>query len=576
MNLRLKIISLAFILMFASVIARLFYWQIIKGAQLSEEARRQYQLGKTISAQRGNILASDGSFLAGRVDGWLLYAEIPKVKKANQIADKLAEIFVNPEDFPDDTKTYRAKLLEEADRIKTLLVRSDLEWVPIGHKLDSETKNKIIDLDFDGLGFDREDLRVYPEASSAAQLLGFVGKDSEGSDKGYFGIEGFHDLGLSGKPGYIFRDSDVKGSPIVLGKNREVDAIRGVDLQTHIRKGMQLMIEDKLKDGIERYGAKAGTVILMNPKDGAIYSMASYPSFDPRDYADYSDELFRNPAISESFEPGSVYKVVVMASGLDAGVIKPDTKCDICTGPYKIDKYFIDTWDSKYHPDSSMTDVIVHSDNVGMVFVSEKLGEEKLIDYLQKFGMGKITGIDLQGEATPPLRGKKDWNIVDVATASFGQGIAVTPIQMISQVQIIANKGIPVTPQVVDKLKGAGWEEDIKPVEKPRVISQKAAEDITQMMVQAAESGEAKWTYLRGFGVAGKTGTAQIPIAGHYDNNKTIASFIGFAPYDDPKFIMLVTLKEPQSSPWASETAAPLWYSIAKELFLQFGMKPRN
>ena len=265
-----------------------------------------------------------------------------------------------------------------------------------------------------------------------------------------------------------------------------------------------------------------------------------------------------------------------MASALDAGVVEVDTKCDICGGPFRIDKYSIETWDGKYRPDLSMAEIIVNSDNVGMVFVGQKLGIDKTCEYLKNFGIGSTTGIDLQGEATPHIREKKDWSQVDLATASFGQGIATTPIQMLTAVTAIANDGRFVAPQVVDKLIGEGWEEDIKPVVGAQVISKKSASEITAMMAEAAKNGEAKWTYSRGFKVAGKTGTAQIPIAGHYDDEKTIASFVGFAPYDNPKFVMLVTLQEPSTSPWASETAAPLWYLIAKDLFSYFGIQPEN
>ena len=267
---------------------------------------------------------------------------------------------------------------------------------------------------------------------------------------------------------------------------------------------------------------------------------------------------------------------MVTAAGLDAKVIKPDTKCDVCDGPYRIDKYTINTWDNSYRPDETMTDVIVHSDNVGMVFVGQKLGADNLYDYLNKFGIGFKTNVDLQGEVALPLRERGKWSELDLATTTFGQGIAVTSIQLLKAVTAIANKGIMVNPHVVTKLIGNGWEKKLPMQEGERVISEQAASDMTAMMVEAAKNGESKWTYLKGFGVAGKTGTAQIPIAGHYDEEKTIASFIGFVPFEDPKYLMLVTLEEPQTSPWASETAAPLWYAISKDLFLHFGIRPQN
>jgi cell division protein FtsI/penicillin-binding protein 2 len=304
--------------------------------------------------------------------------------------------------------------------------------------------------------------------------------------------------------------------------------------------------------------------------------MASFPSYDPATYWDFGDEYFKNPAISSTFEPGSVFKVVIMASALDMGAVEPDTICDICDKPFQVDKYFIETWNNKYHPNSTMTDVIVNSDNVGMSFVSQKMGADALYDYLTKFGIGKLTGVDLQGEIAPELRAKGTWNIVDLATASFGQGVAITPIELIKAVSTVANGGVEAIPQVVKSLQGSGWEQKNEVKTGKRIISDTAAKEMTAMMVEAAQNGESKWTSLKGFKVAGKTGTAQIPIAGHYDVEKTMASFIGFAPADNPKFVMLVILKEPQSSVWASETAAPLWYSIAKDIFPYLGIQPEN
>ena len=304
--------------------------------------------------------------------------------------------------------------------------------------------------------------------------------------------------------------------------------------------------------------------------------MSSYPSYDPTKYNEYDEKLYKNPAISDTFEPGSVFKVMVMAAGIDAGAVTPDTICDICEGPLKVDKYLIETWNRKYFKDSTMTDVVVHSDNVGMSFVAQKLGADKLYDYLDKFGIGKLSGIDLQGESNISMRKKGTWNIVDLATSSFGQGISTTPIQIIRAVAASANDGILTIPKVVEKVELDGWSEKLNEGGKLRVISKDTAEKMTKIMVQAARHGEAQWTNLKGFSVAGKTGTAQIPISGHYDAEKTIASFVGFAPANNPKFIMLVTLKEPQSSEWASETAAPLWYSIAKDLFIIFGIQPDN
>ncbi len=566
---RIKIFSTLLLLAFLILLIRLFFWQVIKGKYLSQRVRSQYQESQAIVAPRGDILSSDGGLLVAHDDAYLVYVYLPNVNEDYaKIADKLASILVEEDD--------KELVLEEANRIKRVLSKKDASWVPVKNKISREVKDNIAALQIGGIGFELEEDRAYPEASTAAHLLGFVGKNDKGDDQGYFGLEGYYDLTLSGKPGFLSRESDAQGIPILLGDAREVLAIGGADLKTYIDKAVQNIAERQLLRGIEKYGALAGTVVVMDPETGGIMAQASYPSFDPSKYWHYSDELFKNPAVSNSFEPGSIFKVLVMAAALDSQAVESDTVCEVCSGPLKVDKYLIETWNQVYHPDSNMVDVIVNSDNVGMAFVAQQLGADKLYEYLKAFRVGDLTGIDLQGEFTAKLREKDSWNIVDLSTAGFGQGVAVTPIQMLVAVNAIANKGRYISPKVVDKIVGDGWEEKIENDPLNQIISEKTAANVTAMMVEAAKSGEAKWTHLRGFKVAGKTGTAQIPIAGHYDEEKTIASFVGFAPANEPKFVMLVTLREPTSSPWASETAAPLWYGIARELFLYFGIQPEN
>lgn len=567
---KIFIISSIFILLFVLIIARLFYWQVIKGAELSEQANRQYKSSEVVTARRGNILAADKSYLALRTEAWLVVANPQKIDQSEKsIANKLAPFFAAD---PEDKQT----LLDETIRLEGLMSKKDAVWVALKQKIKSETKKNIEAMEIAGITFEPEEGRYYPEASSSAQILGFVGKDEKGEDLGYFGLEGYYNLALSGKPGFLGLEKDARGAPILLNGSSQVNPVSGVDLMTSIDKRVQILTERKLVEGMEKYGAKSGSVTIMNPKNGEIIAMAALPTFDPREYWKYGDTFFKNTVVSDTFEPGSIFKVLVMSSGLDAGVVKPDTMCDICAEPLKLDKYFIKTWNNEYNANATMTDVIVHSDNVGMSFVGQKLGADKMYEYLDKFGIGKLTGIDLQGEVTPSMRKKGSWNVVDLATTSFGQGIAVTPIQMVRAVSAIANGGILTTPHVVKQIKGEGWGESTKFERSERVISTESAKQMTEMMVKAVNEGEAQWAKSTGFSVAGKTGTAQIPIAGHYDPEKTNASFIAFAPAKNPKFVMLVTLKEPQSSPWAAETAAPLWFSIANDLFPYFGINPEN
>ena len=567
MSAKIRVLSVFFLVLFAGLIVRLFYWQVIKGATLSSEAKSQYESSTVTSAPRGNILASDGSFWVLRTQDYTLWANPKELTDSpTAVAQKLANLLV-----PDPTD--KTALLTETLKIQDLLGK-DVSWVALETKVADATKKNIEALEFPGIGFDPEDSSFYPEASSAAQLLGFVGKDQNGDNVGYFGLEGYYDLPLSGKPGFFGSEKNALGAPIISNNSTQVSAIPGVDLETSIDKRIQTLIESQLADGIQKYGAIGGSVTVMDPVSGEIMGMASLPSFDPENYSNYSNALFKNPVISDSFEPGSILKPVVMASGLDAGVVTPDTQCDICNGPLQVAQYYIRTWNDKYTPNISMTNVIVNSDNVGMSFVGQKLGADNLYDYLTKFGIGQKSGVDLQGESAPKLREKGTWSDVDLATASFGQGVAVTGIEMVRAISAIANGGYLVTPHVVASIKGDGWNQVVSPNPPVRIISQTAAEETTEMMVQAAEFGEAKWCRIPGFSVAGKTGTAQIPVAGHYDATNTNHSFIGFAPAENPKFVMLVTLDSPTSSQWASETAAPLWYSIAKELFPYLGIEP--
>lgn len=588
-NVRIKILTVFFLLAAVLLLTRLFNWQVVRAGELSLIGRSQHQTTSTVAARRGSILASDGFPLASSREAWLIWASLPEIKDPQKVASLLAD-FLAPEPEPEEpigtqsgtlekslanpAKTKNMLVAEEEERIEKLLRKEDVVWVPIKHKVAKEVKEKIESLEIPGIGFDLEETRGYPEGTMSAQVLGFVGKDTAGSDKGYFGLEGFYDLTLSGSRGIKSWEKDASGNPILVGVSRNIVSMEGLSLKTHIDRTVQFTIEKHLREGIERYGANGGTVIVMRPQDGAILGMASHPSFDPVKFASSDKSLFTNPGIGDSFEPGSIFKVLVMATALDSGVVKPEDECE-CTGPRRIAEYTIKTSTDKYYPGSTPQEIIKNSDNVGMIWVVEKLGTDKLLEYLYRFGIGRPTGVDLQGEANPSLRARGEWTSVDLATSSFGQGVAVTPIQMVQAVGAIANNGRLAEPQVVDRIVGQGWEQDIKPRIGEVALQDKAVEQITEMMVGAVDYSLPRWSKpLIGFRIAGKTGTAQIPIEGHYDKNKTIASFIGFAPTSKAKFVMLVTLREPTSSPWADATATPVWFRIAEDLFPYFGIQP--
>ena len=298
MLLKIRILSIVFLLLFAALSIRLFYWQVIKRASLSDEAKNQYNSSQIIAAPRGNILASDKSFWVVRTQAWLIWANPRQIELTpREISNKLSPFFVSD---PGDA----GSLLAESQRLETILGRGDVSWIALKQKVNDEVKRNIEALNIGGIGFDAQESSYYPEASSAAQILGFVGKDEKGSDIGYFGIEGYYDLPLSGKPGFVGGQKDAFGSPILLGGTKEVNAVSGVDLETSIDKRIQVAVEKGLAAGIGKYGALGGSVTVMDPADGSIMAMASFPSFDPAKYSGYSNSLFKNPVISDSFEPG--------------------------------------------------------------------------------------------------------------------------------------------------------------------------------------------------------------------------------------------------------------------------------
>lgn len=546
-----------FLICFLAIAGKLFYWQVINRKYLFALADNQYQVSLEIPASRGKIFSSDNFPLVLNQKSYVLFADPRELK-------------ISPNDLVQEIKSIVKK--EEFDL--EAIANKNLRRLALVKNLDSQAKEEIERLKIEGLDFEEKERRFYPESSMSAQMLGFVGEDEKKGEKGYFGLEGYYDKEIKGKPGSRFFEQDALGRPVPLSEELIERPISGRNLVLNLNRPLQFLVEKHLQEGIKKYSAASGLVVIMDPKSGGILAMASFPNYDPLVYYLFNSELYRNPVISSSFEPGSIFKVIVMAAGIDSKAINVNETCSICNGPKKIGEYTIKTWNEKYFSNSSMTDILVHSDNVGMVYVGQKLGIEKLYDYLKKFGFGRSTGIDLQGEIAPILRDKKDWREIDLATASFGQGIAVTPIQMLAAVSVIANKGELYRPQVVNKVFEDARVEEIRPIKKEKPISPETARVITEMMIQAVERGEAKWARPKAYRIAGKTGTAQIPIAGHYDPEKTVASFVGFAPADNPAFAMLVALTEPKTSPWGSETAAPLWFDIARDIFRLWKVPP--
>lgn len=555
---RYRSVLIFFTLIFGVIILRLFYWQVVKADELSLLGKTQYGTAIKIEPIRGEIETSDSFPIAANRITYLLYVNPKEVKDKSDVTKNLSETL----DL--DPASISASLSQ------------DLFWVPIKNSIDLDLKTKIEKEKLPGVGFEREFTRYYPEASMAANLLGFVGRDEQGNSKGYFGVEGYYDRLLRGKEGSAVQIHDALGIPILARANSDKSfGTDGSSLVLNINRSMQFLAEEKLKAGIEKYGASGGMIGIMDPKTGNILAMANFPSFDPAKYQNYTDDLYKNTFISNLYEPGSTFKPLVMSAAFNEKLLTPQSKCPNCGGPVSVGGYELHTWNDQYFPNTSMLEVIQHSDNTGMVYTAQKLGLTRMVSYLDKYGIGKTTGIDLEGETAPFIKPKNQWYSVDLATTGFGQGINITPIELLTAFSSIANDGIMMEPHVVGSVVGEnGKISKIVPKELGRPMSSETAKVMTEVLVNAVEKGEAQFARIKGYRIAGKTGTASIPVAGHYDPNKTIASFIGFAPAEHPKFVMFVIIDKPTSSIYGAETAAPIFFAVAKDLLTYYGISP--
>ncbi len=551
---RIIVVSVFFITLYLLIFLKLFHWQIVKAEELKTLSESQSSEQLRVEARRGEIHASDGFPLATNKISYLLYANPKLADNKNTYSDLLAKA------LDMDTATISAKLSQ------------DLFWVKIKERLTPEEKQKVESLNLDGIGFQEQVDRFYPEASMAAHLVGFLGKNKNGDDQGFFGLEGFYNSQMQGRDGRLYVVKDALSNPVV-NDIREEKTIHGRNIKLTIDRTIQYFAEKRLKEGVLKYEAEGGSVIVMDTKTGKILASASVPDFDPTNYYDFAQNSYKDPVVSDLYEPGSTFKVLIMASAIDMGKITPETKCTICDGPVKVSGYTIKTWNNKYFPNATMKEVLQHSDNTGMVFIGQKMGPANTREYLKRFGIGLLTGIDLQGEVTGELR--SSWSDVDLATITFGQGISVTPLQLINGVNAIANDGVLMRPYVVGQIEDQnGKEIKIEPKEIRRVMKGSTAKIMSWLMVNNVEAGESKWTKIKDYRIAGKTGTAQVPVAGHYDPNVTIASFVGFFPAQDPTVTMLVLINKPKTSIYGSETAAPIFFSVARDIIQQLEIPP--
>jgi cell division protein FtsI/penicillin-binding protein 2 len=485
------------------------------------------------------------------------------MQDTNEAADKLSDMLGLDKEF------IQEKLSNPNDMFEILK-----------HKLSDDEVQKIKDAKIAGVYLMPENFRYYPAGELAAQVVGFVGSDGD-EQRGMYGIEAYFEKELRGEAGILNQESDSRGRWIPVSDRSVQETKDGPDIILTINHTVQFEVEKILKQAVDGFKADSGTVVVMDPKTGKILAMANQPSFDPNDFSSTEDiSVFNNPAISQPYEPGSVFKAFTEAMGIEEGKITPDStyvdKGVVSEAGYDIRNASVDPFNG--YGVQTMTQVLEKSLNTGVIYIEKLIGNVAFANYVKMFGFGEKTGIDLPGELAANTLNLDNPKInINFFTSAFGQGITVTPIQLAAAYGAIANGGTLMKPYVVDKLRYSdGHEETTQPQEVRQVISQNTAEEVSQMLRGVVVSGNGKRADVPGYLVAGKTGTAQVAKsdAKGYEDNMNIGSFAGFAPINDPQFVVVVKIVNPKTVQWAESSAAPTTGQIMKFLLEYYKVQP--
>lgn len=543
---RYRLLLTSLILTFIVVTSRFFYWQVIKSSDLKEKALNQTYKLETENPSRGQILSSDDSPLALNQTNYRVSIYKPNLQEdLNSLFQKIDLIHPN----------FIAENQKIIDNFKE---NSKQLWVDLPTFFSNSEKDQIQDIP--GITIRQNQLRYYPENKLAKDILGFIAKDEEGTAIGYGGLEAYYNKKLQGKTGFILAPQDATGKTILTKKSWTLSAIDGQNIHTSINRGIQYQAEKILSEGINKYQADSGSITVIETQTGQILAMTSLIATSSA-----TPSASKNPAIADLFEPGSIFKPIIMTMALDQKSINTDYICDDCSHPRTIGEYTISNWDNSTHPNSTLKDIILNSDNIGMSYIISHLGLNNFLSYYQKLGLNKKTGIDLQGESKPTV--KTSWPEIDLATASFGQGIVVTQINMLQAFNVIANNGYLIKPKVA-KYFSDNLNQIYYPKKQPSipVFSIESVSQMKNILKYAVENGVVNQFRPKNLEVCAKSGTAQVAVKGSYTDSSTIASYIGFSPCNNPKFTMIVTINNPKSSPWGSSTAAPIWFELASKI----------
>ncbi len=542
---RYRILLFSFIACFLAVITRLFYWQVIKGPELKEKALSQTYKLETKNPTRGQIFSSDGFPLALNQTAYRLSLYKPNMTE-------------NIEDIINQIDSINLGFIDNNPNLNNFKLNPDQKWIDLPTNFSESEKNQLNKTD--GLIFKKYNLRYYPENDLASNMLGFVANDDYGYQIGYGGLESYYNKQLTGKTGFTWSPQDATGKTILTKKSWSSSTVDGRHLLTSINRNIQYYAEKELASGIDKYQADSGSIIIMESKTGQIVAMTSQTG---KNIA--TPSASRNPAIADLFEPGSIFKPIVVTMALDQKSITPDYICHNCSQPLTIGQYTINNWDKSTHPESTLKEVIKNSDNIGMSDIISHLGLENFLKYYQSLGLNQKTGIDLQGESKPTV--KTNWPEIDLATASFGQGIVVTQINMLQAFNTIANDGILIGPRVVTSFSdNLNQTYPAKSPKSYRVFQTDSVSEMKSILKYAVENGAVSIFKPKNLEVCAKSGTAQVAVKGGYTDSATIGSYIGFWPCDQAKFTMIVTINNPKSAQWGSNTAAPIWFEMASKI----------
>jgi cell division protein FtsI/penicillin-binding protein 2 len=547
-NRRVTMLTLILVVLGVLLLARLgsFQFQLDMAYYLQNAAQQVYRTVNDRFPERGLIYDRNGELLAANTTEYVIGVSPTYITDKPRAARLLAEV-----------------LGDDEARIFTLIDRN-VRYVRLTPQpVSTEVAQRAAALNLLGLVIDPEPRRIYPQASLAAHLVGFVGWDST-VRRGYVGVEGAYNSDLAGQS----RITEQSRIPFEVNPNDQPPP--GRDIILTIDRRIQHLAETELQDAIDRYGATGGSVIIMDPRTGEILAMASYPTFDPNAYYQIEPNLMRNPAVSDVYEPGSVFKIVTAAIALDSGEVSEDSTYFEGSNFREIGGRRVYNWDRAAHGSQSFVDILVRSWNLGTTWLAvDVLGPTAFYQGLRDFGVGSPTGIDLEGESAGILRTPIDtfWSDSDLATNSFGQGLAVTPLQMLAFTNTIANGGQMMQPHIRLATVDGTTVIPAIPVAVRTPISADTARRITDIMVQVVNVGEGDRARVPGYTIAGKTGTAQIYCAtcpGLYEPELQMATFVGFLPADEPRVSILIKLDN--VSNWASRTAAPAFAQLVRRL----------